>query len=288
MTLDALRCFCAILDAGSFRAAAEQVHRSQPAVSQQLKSLERETGHVLLDRKTCRPTPMGALLQERARHILQEVDALERQLREFDEEAVSVLRVGTSDTTSMYVLPPLIRRFSEAMPRVRLVLTNRGSRDIAALVRTGEVDLGIVTLPVTEADLEAHPLLDQQLTLAVPAGHPLSRKREVRLDDLRETPILLLDAATRTGTLLREHFRAAQFTPQVVLDSGSFEVIKRYIAEGVGVSFLPEPVVTPADTGLRTIAVDGLPRVSIGAVWRRGVYRTRAEEAFVELLRTAL
>ncbi len=285
MTLDALRCFCAILDTGGFRSAAARVHRSQPAVSQQLKSLEEETGHVLIDRKTCRPTPMGRILRDRARHILQELQALERELRDFDETAVGELRVGTSDTTAMYVLPPYVRRFAEVMPRIHLVLTNRHSEELARQVRQGEIDLGIVTLPVEDPGLEEHLLFEEHFRLVVPAGHPLCGKRRVRLTDLVELPMLLLDEGTRTGGLLRRHFQTKGFTPRTVLDSGSFEVIKRYIAEGVGISFLPESVVTPGDALLVTREVAGLPRVSIGAVRRKGIYRTRAEKAFLDLLR---
>jgi len=285
MTLDALRCFCAILDSGSFRAAAEQVHRSQPAVSQQLKNLERETGHVLLDRKTCQPTPMGQLVSERARHILQEVNALTRELREFDETSVGELRVGTSDTTAMYTLPPYVRRFAELMPRVHLVLTNRHSAEIARQVRQGEIELGIVTLPLHDPELEEHRLFEEHLRLVMPAGHALRRRRGLRLEDLHDMPMLLLDEGTRTGTLLRQHFQARGFQPRTVLDSGSFEVIKRYIAEGVGISFLPASVVTANDGRLATREMADLPRVTIGAIRRKGVYRTRAEEAFLGLLR---
>ena len=285
MTLDALRCLCAIVESGSFRRAAAQVHRSQPAVSQQLKALERETGHLLIERKTGRPTPLGQMFYERSRSIVLAMDALAREAADFDESAGHELRVGTSDTTALYVLPPHVRRFAEAMPQTRLVLVNRSSDAIAEQVLRGELDLGIVTLPLEHAELEECPLFEQRLVLVTHTAHHLARRRRVHLGELHDEAMLLIEERTRTGTLLRQHFQKESFTPQVLLDSGSFEVIKRYTAEGVGISFLPEAVISSADTGLTTIPVPGLPPVPIGAIWRKGAYRSKAERNFLDLLR---
>ncbi len=287
MTLDAIRCFCAVVETNSFRQAAERVHRSQPAVSQQLKSLERETGHLLVERRTGRPTPLGELLYKRGRRILLSVESLTREVADYDEGEARELRVGTSDTTALYMLPQHVRRFASAMPKTRLVLVNRSSDAIAGQLLRGELDLGIVTLPLRHADLQEEALFQQKLVLAVPAKHRLAGLRRTSLRRLEAEPVLLLDEETRTGGLLRKHFEKAAFSPQVVLHSGSFEVIKRYIAEGVGVSFLPETVIGPEDKQVVTVPVPGLPQVQIGAIRRKDAYRSKAEEAFLELLRSS-
>lgn len=284
MTFEALRQFRALVECGGFRAAAERVHRSQPAVSHQLKALERELGHVLLDRKTGKPTPAGQRLYERACGLLTDAEALRRELDDFDESRARELLLGTSDTTALYVLPPVIRRFAAAMPQTRLVIVNRSTEAIADQVERGDLDLGIVTLPVGRSSLEERELFRQELVLVVPASHSLSRGRNVELAKLKSESFLLLDAGTRTGSVLRRHFRRTGFEPQIVLDTGSFEVIKRYVAEGVGISFLPKRVITPADRALKTLQVPGLPEVSIGAIWRKGSYRTLAEKTFLSLL----
>jgi DNA-binding transcriptional LysR family regulator len=94
----------------------------------------------------------------------------------------------------------------------------------------------------------------------------------------------LLNPHTRTGSVLQALFTREAFTPQVVLDSGSFEVIKRYVGEGIGVAFLPRVTVTEEDPRLATVNVPGLPRVRIGVIQRRHAYHTKAERAFLELL----
>jgi DNA-binding transcriptional LysR family regulator len=118
-----------------------------------------------------------------------------------------------------------------------------------------------------------------------PKRHRLGRAKRVALRDLSGEMFLQLDENTRTGQLIREFFRRAGFEPRVALDSGSFEVIKRYVAEGIGVAFLPRDVITRADRGLATITVPGTPRVAIGAIRRKGAYCTRAERVFLDLFR---
>ncbi len=285
MTLDALRCFCAVIDAGSFRAAADRVFRSQPAVSQQVRGLEKELGHTFVDRKTCAPTPAGRLLYARAQPVLNQSGDIVRELADFDESRDHELRIGASDTTALYFLPGHIKAFARRMPETRVVVTSRSSGEIAAEVRHGRLELAIVTLPVEEAELEVRELFAQQMVLVVRKGHSVAGLRRVRLERLANESFVMLQSSTRTGAQLQQFFASRQFIPRTAVDSGSFEVIKRYVAEGVGLAFLPEMVVTQRDRSqLAAIRIEGLPTVRIGAVWRRGAYQSRAAKAFLDLL----
>ena len=283
MTLDQLQSFRAIIETGSFRGAAARVHRTQPAVTHQIKALEREMGHALIDRKTASPTPAGSLFYAQACKLLTDADAMQAAMRDFDETAASELRLGTSDTTALYVLPTVVQRFRRKQPRARLHIVNRPTETIATLVERGDLDLGIVTLPTGLAALEERVLFKQELVLVVPKAHALTKRSAIRLRDLMGEPLLLLEDVTRTGRLLRDYFAERDFAPNVVLDTSSFEVIKRYVAEGIGISFLPKETITPRDIGLAVLPFSGLPRVTIGAVWRKGAYQTRAAQAFMKL-----
>ena len=283
MTLDQLQSFRAIIETGSFRGAAARVHRTQPAVTHQIKALEREMGHALIDRKTASPTPAGSLFYAQACKLLTDADAMQAAMRDFDETAASELRLGTSDTTALYVLPTVVQRFRRKQPRARLHIVNRPTETIATLVERGDLDLGIVTLPTGLAALEERVLFKQELVLVVPKAHALTKRSAIRLRDLMGEPLLLLEDVTRTGRLLRDYFAERDFAPNVVLDTSSFEVIKRYVAEGIGISFLPKETITPRDIGLAVLPFSGLPRVTIGPVWRKGAYRTRAAQAFMKL-----
>lgn len=286
MTLDGLRCFCAVVEARNFRRAAERVHRSQPAISQQLKSLETEFGFTLVDRASCAPTSAGKTLYARATAILSLTDDLMKELSDFDEALGSELRIGMSDTNALYFLPPFLKAFAEAAPDTRLEVTSRSSREIAAGVERGELDLGVVTFPVDSDALERQALFEQSLVLVVPKNHPLAKRKHVRLRTLSGEAMVLIDENTRTGAVLRAWFQTEDFTPRVALDSGSFEVIKRYVSESIGISFLPERSITQQDrNALVTIRLLGSPVLSFGAVWRKGTYQTKAARLFLDIIR---
>lgn len=284
MTLEQLRSFRAVIETGSFRAAAERVHRSQPAVSLQIQALEKACGGPLLERKGCRPTPAGRRVYARAVEILAHADSLAKELREMGDSSWQTLRAGASDTTALYVLPAVVLALTRSMPLVRLTLVNRPSEALAELVIQGGLDLALATLPMGSPDLEEHDLFEEQLVLVAPRSHRLGRRRTASLAELEKEPVLLLDPATRTGATLTDFFHRQSFTPHVVLESGSFEVIKRYVASGLGIAFLPRIALTPSDLMLTAIRVKGLPSIRIGAVWRRGAYQTRSEKLFLELV----
>lgn len=283
MTIDALRCFCAVVDTGSFREAAARVYRSQPAVSQQIKSLERELGHVLLDRRTSAPTAVGKILYERGKAILIAEESLREELADIDEAWSRELRVGSSDTVALHLLPDVVGAFSAKMPSTRLVIVSRSTAAVVAQVLSGAVDLGVVTLPVSHPDLHEQALWDLTLTGVAPRGHALAGKARVTLKQFTSYPFLALEPETRTGSLIREYFRREDVEPHVALDSGSFEVIKRYVTEGLGVSIVPERIVGGGER-LVKVRIPRLPVLRIGVVWRRGAYHSRATRRFLALL----
>ena len=253
-------------------------------MSQQIKTLERELGHVLVDRRSGLPTAIGDVLYRRGRDLVLAAEGLREELADLDETWSRDLRVGSSDTTALYILPRFVKAFAERMPDTRLVTVSRSTDAIVEHVLKGDVDLGIVTLPCAHADLHEQALWDLKLAAAVPRNHPLATRKRVRLQHLAEYPYLALQTQTRTGSSLWEHFRSHGVEPAVILDSGSFEVIKRYVAEGLGISVLPELFVSPGD-GVTIVHVAQLPVLHIGAIWRRGAYQSRATREFLALLR---
>ena len=283
MTFDALRCFCAVVEKGSFRLAGEAVHRSQPAVTQQIQGLERELGQVLLDRRSCTPTPAGRVVYERGSKLLLGAESLHREVSDFDESDSNELVVGTSDTNALYFLPAHVLAFAQTMPRTRLVVHCRSSDAVVDEVQRGDLDLGIVTLPTDREGLESRRLFEQKLVLVVPKGHAIAKQRGTTLSRLRGETFVLLPEGTRTGRLLKDYFQRNGFEPQAIMDSGSFEVIKQYVASGIGLSIIPEMVLRPHDREvISALNLRGLPRVAIGAIWRQDAYQTKAARAFLE------
>jgi len=253
-------------------------------VSLQLKTLEQICGQKLIERKRCVPTPAGKRLYERALGILANVESAVKEVKDFDDAATQSLRAGAGDTTALYILPSVLQTFSRAMPNARVMLVNRPTTSLVEMVLRGNLDIAIVTLPLHHVELDSNDVCEEQLVAVAPRGHRLANRRTLALSDLSKEPILLLDPNTRTGTILTDFFRDHSFTPMVLLESGSFEVIKRYVATGLGIAFLPEIALTASDKGIVKLAVRGLPVVRLGAIWRRQTYQTRAAQLFLELV----
>lgn len=285
LNLDSIHAFCTVVELGNFRKAAHQLHRTQPAVTQQIKRLEEKLGHALLDRTRRTPTPQGKILYKKGKKLLLHARNISEEIADQDDSSTRELRVGTSDTNALYFLPPYVSAFSKKWPNIKLEIYSRSTDEIAEEIVEGNLDLGIITLPLTNSELETRTLFHQNFVLVVPKTHPISTRKRVSLSKLKQEPFVLLDETTRTGAMLQRFFQDQKFIPNVSMHSGSFEVIKRYVAEGIGIAFLPEIVLAPADRkSLTTIRVPNVPRIGIGAIRKKGSYQSKAAKAFMDLL----
>lgn len=269
MKLDQLRTFCALVEGGNLDEAARRIHRTQPAVSQHIKALESEFKHTLFERRAGRPTPAGRRLYQQATALLAAADALQRDMRAFNG-GVQELIIGASDTNALYFLPRIVRRFRKTHPAVRLSIVCKPSSDVVTAVDNRELDLGIVTMPIDAGPLALHQLDTQPLVLITPRTDSLAVQTSTSPSRLAGKRFILLDAATRTGSAIERFLFNHGVQPIVAMRSGSFEVIKQYVAQGVGVAFVPARALSPADRrNLGVLRVPGLPKLAIGAIWRK-------------------
>ena len=187
-----LRILVEVADRGSFSAAAESLSMTQPAVSRQISGLERRVGVPLFRRipRGIRATQAGEVAIEQARDILVRLDALQARLGTFTGLTAGTLRMSAFPGANTAFTPEAIRRFSATHPGVALTLERTDPAGPLSAIRAGTVDLALLTAwdlpadPVTDLDITS--LLDEELLLALPAGHPLAAKRRVRLRDLRD------------------------------------------------------------------------------------------------------
>jgi LysR family transcriptional regulator, cyn operon transcriptional activator len=289
MELNQLRSFICVATVGSFTEAAEQLSLSQPALSLQIKALEQELGQQVFERRnrTIYLTEAGRILLDRGR---QAMDLLEQTRQELDALAGLAhgrLRIGAGDTVCLYLFPPVVRAFRAAYPGIELHLTNRPSSEIVALLQAGEIDFGVATLPLAAADLDSKPLLRRRDVLICAPGHPLAQSSAPTLADLCQYNLLLLDPTSTSRLLLDRLLREAGLQPQIS-DLGSVEVIKRYVAIGLGISIAPAfAVVGEVERGeLHAVPLPWLPPIQIGIVTRRKGVRSPAAQAFLALLET--
>jgi len=291
MEMAQLRSLVMIMREGSFTAAAEKLFVTQPALSQQMKALEGELGVQLFERRGRRImiTAPGALVLAQAEQILAHLQQLQQELAALKDIAYGRLRIGTSDTICLYLLPPVIQAFRQQYPAVEIHLTNRPSREVAALLVEGTLDFGLIMLPVPESSLESEYLCERTEVAICAPDHPLAGQAQASLEQVIAYPLLLLERGTTSRALFDQLLAQAGFSAQIT-DLGSIEVLKRYAEIGLGVAVVPAmAVATEVRAGrLHMLPLPWLPVRAVGIVRRRTSYVTPAEEAFVELLRRLL
>ena len=288
--LKPLRAFCQVARLGSVSRAAEALYLSQPAVTLQLQALERELGQPLFERSGRRLalTREGEVLYELARPLVEGIDGLEPAFRERVRGMdAGELNVAAGTSTILYLLPPVVARFRELQPQVHLKLHNVTGAGGLDLLRSDAVDLAVGSMLDVPADLDYLPAYRFEPMLIMPPGHPLADKPEIALADLSPYGLILPPQRLTTYRLVDLVFQQARVPYTVALEVGGWEVIKQYVAMGLGISVVTAICLTQADRdrlAARSLA-EFFPARSYGVVLRKGKFLSPQARAFVELIK---
>lgn len=289
MEIYQLRGFLAVAKTKSFTQAAELLFLTQPALSLQIKALETELGQPLFERQGRQVllTPAGRLLQERAEQIVGLVNQTRQEVQAAQALTTGSLRLGASESLCLYVLPPVVEFFHEKFPGIELQFVNRPSTEIAVLVAEGQVDFGLVTLPVLDPRLETETLFYREDVAICAPTSALFEEPIVSFAALAAQPLLLLEKNSSSRILLDQMMAKLGLMPVQVLELGSIEVIKCFVALNLGVSIVPGYTIeTELKAGLlRAIRLEWLPTRSVGLVRRRKSFISPAGQLFLKLLR---
>lgn len=285
-----LRYLVALADARHFGRAAERCFVSQPTLSAQLKKLEDYLGVQLVERQPKRValTEAGREIVARARRILEASDEVVQLARSHRDPLAGQLRMALLPTIGPYLLPQLAPEVRRKLPRLELMLYEHQTDAMLEKLHAGDIDLGILALPVPLDGLQHRHLYDEPFVIAVPESHRLARKSSVRIDELADETLLLLEdghclrdqaleVCSRVGVEEKQDFRAT-----------SLETLRQMVATGSGITLLPELATRGAYGAARGVAVRPFTKPApvrrIGAVWRRTSARGKAVEALCELI----
>ncbi|MER8072970.1 LysR substrate-binding domain-containing protein [Streptomyces sp. NPDC094034] len=275
MELRELRSFVAVAASGGFGRAAEQLHIAQPAVSQQVKRLERELGAPLFLRTTrsVELTPAGVRLLERAKVILAEVDRAAEDVRRVQAGGIGKVSVGFVGTATYDLLPTLSRCVRARLPGITLELRGeRLSPALSASLLASELDLAVMRDPGPEGGLAVSRLRTERLVAVLPADHRLATARSVTIGDLRDD-IFVLHPSDRRSTLHAAVIgacRAAGFAPIDTVEVAETATLVNFVAAGIGVSVVPHPVMALNLAGVRYTELVDPPRLDLVLSQRRG------------------
>ncbi|MGA0053908.1 MAG: LysR substrate-binding domain-containing protein [Steroidobacteraceae bacterium] len=277
-----LRYLVAVADTGHFGKAAERCFVSQPTLSAQLKKLEDYLGVPLIERQPRGAilTPAGTEIVARARRIIEASDEVVEIARAHKDPLAGRLRVAFLPTIGPYLLPIVVPKLRKALPRLELMLYEYQTAPMLEKLRAGELDLGILALPIDIDGLATRTLYDEPFVVAAPAHHPLAERKQIRVEDLSGVTLLLLedghclrdqalDVCNRIDAEEKQDFRAT-----------SIETLRQMVAAGAGVTLLPELATRGSHAAPRGLVLRPFakpqPSRRIGAIWRKSSARQAA------------
>ena len=289
-----LRALTAVARHASFSRAAGELGITQPAVSMQIRQLEDALGTPLLERvgKRAFPTRAGEVLLAHAGRAFREIDAGVEHVQQLRGVVAGRIRVGTSNSISIYLLPPFLRRFRSRYPATELVVVTGNAPEIARAVVDNELDVGIVSLPLRARELSVTPFFDDELIAIAPPG-PRWRRRTITAGDLAREPLILFEAGGTVRRVIDGWFHRAGAAPARPMELGNTEAIKKLVEAGLGLS-VTSWFSVKADVRARLLSAIRLDPAlvrKIGVVRRRDKPVTPALEAFLaglEQLRASL
>ncbi len=282
LKLKDLRYLVAVADTRHFGRAAERSFVSQPTLSAQLKKLEEYLGVQLIERapKRVSLTTAGEEVVERARRILEASEEIVELAKGHSDPLSGRLKLALLPTIGPYLLPNVASHLRKQLPRLELMLYEYQTDPMLEKLHSGEIDVGILALPVAADGLDSYELYREPFMVAMPVGHRLASRQTIRTADLGDETLLLLedghclrdqalDICAGSGVNEKQDFRAT-----------SLETLRQMVAAGVGITLLPELAGRGAYGHARGVMIKPfarpVPTRTIGAVWRKSSARREA------------
>jgi DNA-binding transcriptional LysR family regulator len=238
-----LEMFVATAESRGVQRAAERVYRTQPAVSMAIRKLESEVGAPLFDRANRGAytlTAAGELLYAHAKKLLSLRDDTFTEIKELNELERGRVRIGANESAGNYLLPRLIQAFRNKHPKIRVDVTRQNSSQLIRELRDNAIDLALIAFAPEEKDVEAAPLMKDELILIASPSHPVASRANVDLRDLGTESFIAHTVSSPSRHRVIEAFRASGTPLNIVMEVAMIETIKKLIAMNLGIGFIPE------------------------------------------------
>ena len=244
-TLHQLRCFVAVAREGQFTSAAEHLGLAQPSLSSQISRLEQTLGVELFER-THRPVELseaGHALLALAQRALHSVDDVVRAVAEVEDLRRGHVTIGATPSLGSTLLPRVLARFHEHHPEITISILELHSDDLAQRLESGALDLALAIMPMRLDEMEHTVLAVEELVVLVRADNPLAQQESVRLEQLRDQPLIMFRQGYNLRSATLSAFERAGFVPHVALDGVEIDSVHAFVRAGFGAALVPGIVV---------------------------------------------
>ena len=292
MNLRDLRYLVALADLKHFGRAAESCFVSQPTLSTQIKKFEDELGVPLIERnpRNVMLTDVGVAVVARARAMLHEADQIKNIARRAKDPESGTVKIGIFPTLGPYLLPHVVPNIVKKFPKLELMLFEEKTESVLKKLHDGDLDAGIIALPIHDDTLHTEFLFEESFVLAVPKGSALAKLKKIKLSDLANERLLLLDDGHCLRDQALEVCQMAGVGERAGFRATSLETLRHMVSANVGMTLLPaltvQPPVPPTPNVVLIPFADPVPNRRIAIVWRRTSALTVFLQQLVPLLKT--
>ncbi|MHC2180768.1 DNA-binding transcriptional LysR family regulator [Paenibacillus sp. PvR052] len=293
ITMEWYRIFLHTAKLGNLTKAAQELHITQPSVSYAIKQLEETLGVKLFDRlsKGVNLTSEGRALLEYVEQSFALLDAGEKRIQSLKHLTAGELRIGASGPFIKHLLLPTLDKVHSDYPGVRIRLTQGKTADIGKRLMDGQIELGLVHLPMADPDLEVLPLLSIQDCFVVGPAYRKLAEHPISTEQLAETPLLLLSSESSTRLFVEQWLHTQGFKVEADIELNSMEMLVELAQRGYGAAFVTRSFVQQElDTGklFELQPVEPIPPRTVGIAMRRDISLSLIAARFMELLTASL
>ena len=269
--------------------AAERLRVSQPNITVAIKKLEAELGIQLFDRsqKQLALTPEGAVFLNRIELALRNIQDAVLEVNDYKQLQKGTIKIGIPSMIGAYLFPKIFSSFQKQYSHLDIYLYEEGSMAIREQLERDELDFGIVIISNAAQSLQLLPMSTSQIAACVPENHPLAAKKSIGIQDLTDADLIMLKEGSFLRHLVLDKLKAANITPNIVLESNQIETIKGLVSSGVGLAFLLDFIVegTP---GIKALPLDEPIFVDVGLAWKKDRYISKAAQSFMDFCKNTL
>ncbi|MGP3609701.1 MULTISPECIES: LysR family transcriptional regulator [Anoxybacillaceae] len=285
-----LQVFVKVAEKQNFTRAAEELHMTQPAVSQHIQALERLAGTKLIERnnKYVKLNKAGQIVYHHAKEILGLYTRMNHLLDDLMNRASGTLAIGASYTYGEYILPHLIAQLRAQYPDIQPTITIGNSHEITELVSNHQLDIGIIEMEIEPKDVYIEPFAEDEMFIIASAHHPCAQKQTATMEELCRETWIIREKGSGTRKATDQLFAKSYCYPRQLMEFGSTQLIKEAVEAGLGITFLSQWTVRKelALGSLRQIHIDDAPFVrQFSFITQKTPFYTKAMEVFIDILR---
>jgi DNA-binding transcriptional LysR family regulator len=285
--LKQLRAFCYTARTGSVSQAAELLFLSQPSVTLQIQALERDMDLKLFERHgpQIRLTPEGETLYQLSDPLVEGIDKLSDSFAaQFGSLESGEINIAAGESTILYILPEAITQFARAYPKIKIKLHNVTGRDGMTMLHADEADFAVGSMLDVPEDIIYRPSMSFDPYLITPLDHPLANKQSIRLEEISPYGLILPPRHLSTWRMVDLVFRQHNVSYDVALEAGGWEVVKKYVELGLGISIVTDVCLTDSDKIAKIPLNEYFPQRSYGIVLRKGKFLSPQAERFITMM----